>query len=150
MEIKLKAIGVIHSPFKKMEGMPIQPTRSDAIGTVEVFKEFAQGLKDIEGFSHIILLYPFNKSKNYNLLAKPFLDNRLRGIFATRAPARPNPIGLSVVKLLKVDDNNLIVEGIDVLDKTPLIDIKPYVPMFEPKQEDIKIGWLSKVGEKNE
>lgn len=137
----VKPIGIIHSPFKYKEDTPIQPSRSNAIGEVEVFREYQEGLDDIEGFSHIILIYEFHKSEGYSLKVKPFLDNKLRGLFATRAPRRPNKIGLSVVRLLKRKDNILTVKGIDVLDGTPLIDIKPYVPDFDP-DEKITIGWL--------
>jgi len=139
--MEIKQIGIIHTPFKTREETPIQPFRSKAIGQVEVFKEYEEGLTDIEGFSHIILLYNFHKSEGYSLMVKPFLDDKLKGLFATRAPKRPNQIGLSVVRLLIREENVLFVEGIDVLDGTPLIDIKPYVPNFEPNTE-FKIGWL--------
>jgi len=139
--MEIKPIGIIHSPFKTREETPIQPFRSNAIGRVEVFEEYEEGLTDIEGFSHIILLYNFHKSEEYSLMVKPFLDDKLKGLFATRAPRRPNQIGLSVVRLLVREENILFVEGIDVLDETPLIDIKPYVPNFEPNTE-FKIGWL--------
>jgi len=139
--MEIEQIGIIHTPFKTREETPIQPFRSKAIGQVEVFKEYEEGLTDIEGFSHIILLYNFHKSEGYSLMVKPFLDDKLKGLFATRAPKRPNQIGLSVVRLLIREENVLFVEGIDVLDGTPLIDIKPYVPNFEPNTE-FKIGWL--------
>jgi len=139
--MEIKPIGIIHTPFKTREETPIQPFRSNAIGQVEVFKEYEEGLTDIEGFSHIILLYNFHKSEGYSLMVKPFLDDKLKGLFATRAPKRPNQIGLSVVRLLIREENVLFVEGIDALDGTPLIDIKPYVPNFEPNTE-FKIGWL--------
>jgi len=99
--MRIKPIGIIHSPFKSREETPIQPSRSRATGQVEVFKEYQEGLDDIEGFSHIILIYEFHKSEGYSLKVKPFLDDKLRGLFATRAPRRPNKIGLSVVRLLK-------------------------------------------------
>lgn len=137
----IKPIGIISSPFKFRAETPIQPFRSRATGQVEVFKEYQEGLQDVKGFSHIILIYCFHKSRGYNLKVKPFLDDTLRGLFATRAPRRPNQIGLSIVKLLKQEENILIVRGIDVIDKTPLLDIKPYVPEFGP-DEKIKIGWL--------
>ena len=139
--MRVKPIGIIHSPFKCKKDAPIQPSRSDAIGEIEVFKEYQEGLEDIEGFSHIILIYWFHKSKGYNLTVKPFVDTQLRGLFATRAPMWPNQIGLSVVKLLRRKENILFVEGIDIIDGAPLLDIKPYVPDFEPG-EKIKIGWL--------
>jgi tRNA-Thr(GGU) m(6)t(6)A37 methyltransferase TsaA len=139
--MKVKPIGLIHSPFRSKSGTPIQPSRSRATGTVEVFKEYEEGLDDIEDFSHLILIYKFNKSRGYRLKVKPFLDGEDRGLFATRYPRRPNQIGLSIVKLLKRQRNILSVEGIDVVDKTPLLDIKPYVPDFVPAGT-IKIGWL--------
>jgi tRNA-Thr(GGU) m(6)t(6)A37 methyltransferase TsaA len=139
--MKVKPIGIIHSPFKSVEEAPIQPSRSQATGKIEIFEEYEKGLEDIEGFSHIILIYWFHKSKGYSLKVKPFLDTQLRGLFATRAPKRPNQLGLSVVRLLKRRENILTVKGIDVVDGTPLLDIKPYVPDFEPL-EKTEIGWL--------
>jgi tRNA-Thr(GGU) m(6)t(6)A37 methyltransferase TsaA len=139
--MRVKPIGIIHSPFKHREDTPIQPIRSKAIGEIEVYKEYQEGLEDIGGFSQIILIYRFHKSRGYRLKVKPFLDDKLRGVFATRAPRRPNQIGISVVKLLRRENNVLFVKGIDVIDGTPLLDIKPYVPDFEPEAE-IKIGWL--------
>lgn len=139
--MKITPIGIIHSPFNTREKTPIQPFRSNKIGRVEVYNEFAAGLQDIAGFSHITLIYRFHKSRGYRLLVKPFLDNQLRGLFSTRAPRRPNQIGISVVQLVKRKDNVLIVRGIDVLDGTPLLDIKPYVPEFSAAAR-VKIGWL--------
>ncbi|MDI6890274.1 MAG: tRNA (N6-threonylcarbamoyladenosine(37)-N6)-methyltransferase TrmO [Thermodesulfovibrionales bacterium] len=139
--MRFKPIGIIHSPFKSIQECPIQPSRSKAIGEVEIFKEYQEGLEDIEGFSHLILIYRFHKSKGYSLKVKPFLDDKIRGLFATRYPRRPNQIGLSIVKLLKRKENILSVEGIDVVGKTPLLDIKPYVPDFIPAGK-VKIGWL--------
>ena len=141
LSMEFKPIGLIHTPFESKEDVPIQPSRSRACGEVEVFKEYEEGLEEIEGFSHIILIYQFHKSEGYSLKVKPYLDDNLRGLFATRAPRRPNQIGLSVVKLLKRTENVLLVEGIDVLEGTPLLDIKPYVPDFHPK-ENVIIGWL--------
>jgi tRNA-Thr(GGU) m(6)t(6)A37 methyltransferase TsaA len=140
MEFILKPIGVIHSPFTEPKTTPIQPTRSQAIGQVEVAPQFAAGLQDLEGFSHLILLYVFHQAQGYALLVKPFLDDRLRGLFATRYPRRPNPIGLSVVRLLARYGNILEIEGVDVLDGTPLLDIKPYVPDFDVRT-DVRTGW---------
>jgi len=139
-----KPIGIIYSPFKEPKGTPIQPAGAKGVkGRVEVLPEYAEGLKDIEGFSHIILIYHFHRVKGYKLRVKPFMDDNFHGVFATRAPARPNPIGISVVRLLKVEGNILYVEDLDILDGTPLLDIKPYVPEFD-KREGIKIGWLEK------
>jgi len=136
-------IGVIHTPFKVAKGTPIQPAAGrDIEGTVELFAEFIPGLKDIEGFSHIILIYYFHKAKRTaSLRSKPFLDNKVHGIFAIRAPTRPNQIGISVVRLLKVDGGVLHIRDIDILDGTPLLDIKPFFPDFDRKQK-VRIGWL--------
>jgi tRNA (adenine37-N6)-methyltransferase len=140
MEFTMKPIGLIHSPFTNKTKTPIQPTRSQSTGTVEIYPQFADGLQDIEGFSHIILLYVFHQSIGYSLRVKPFLDDQLRGLFATRYPSRPNPIGMSMVRLLARRDNILEIEGIDILDGTPLLDIKPYVPDFDVRN-DARTGW---------
>jgi len=139
--MKVIPIGIIHTPFKCKKDTPIQPFKSKAIGKVEVFKKYQEALSDIEGFSHLILIYKFHKSKGYSLKVKPFLDDEQRGLFATRYPRRPNQIGLTVVKLLERKGNTLFVKGIDVIDGSPLLDIKPYIPDFGPR-EKIKIGWL--------
>lgn len=139
--MRVKPIGTIYSPFKNKKETPIQPFKSKAIGKVEVFKKYQKGLKDIEGFSHIILIYKFHRSRGYKLLVRPFLDSKMRGLFATRYPRRPNQIGITVVRLLNKENNILTVKGIDIIDKTPLIDIKPYVPEFATKT-NVKIGWL--------
>jgi len=143
MEFMMKPIGILHSPFTEKEGTPIQPTRSQAVGKVEVYPEYADGLQDLEGFSHIILLYAFHCSSGYSLQVKPFLDDQLRGLFATRHPCRPNPIGLSIVRLLACHENILDIEGVDMLDGTPLLDIKPYVPEFDVRNK-VKTGWYAK------
>jgi tRNA (adenine37-N6)-methyltransferase len=140
MEFHMYAIGVIHSPFSEKDQTPIQASRSKAIGSVELDSTFEDGLQDLEGFSHIILLYVFHRLQGYTLQVEPFLDDKKRGLFATRYPARPNPIGFSIVKLLAVHDNILDVEGVDVLDGTPLLDIKPYVPEFDLRT-DTRAGW---------
>ena len=142
MTIEYRPIGVIHTPFKKREGMPIQPVGADGVqGTVEVFQKFTEGLQDLEGFSHIILLYHFHQSTDASLRVTPFMDSQPRGVFSTRAPKRPNPIGISVVKLIKIEGSNLHVENVDIIDETPLLDIKPYVPEFDHYPVD-RIGWL--------
>lgn len=143
MELAMHPIGVIRSPFTEKADTPIQSSRSKAIGTVELFSDFVDGLKDVEGFSHIILLYYFHCSSGYELHVKPFLDNHLRGLFATRHPCRPNPIGMSIVRLLNIHNNRLEVEGVDVLDNTPLLDIKPYVSDFDVRSE-VRTGWYEK------
>jgi len=140
MEIKIESIGIIYSPFTEKSQTPIQSVHSQAIGRVEVNPRYAEGLKDIEGFSHIILLYAFHESNGYELHIKPFLDDNLRGLFATRYPYRPNPIGLSVVRLLSHEENILAIEGVDVLNGTPLLDIKPYVEDFDVRL-NTRQGW---------
>jgi tRNA-Thr(GGU) m(6)t(6)A37 methyltransferase TsaA len=142
MNVELKPIGVIHSPFLELEGMPIQPAGARGVqGTVEVFQEYRAGLKDLDGFSHIVLLYLFHQSQGFNLHVIPYLDTEIRGVFATRAPRRPNAIGLSVVQLNMVRDRILHIENVDILDGTPLLDIKPYVPEFDA-QFNVRTGWL--------
>jgi len=144
MEITYRAIGVIHTPFREQADTPIQGTFSDAEGTVEVFPEFAAGLKDIEGFSYLFLIYHFHKAEGYSLTAKPFLDgSEVRGVFAIRHFRRPNPVGLSIVELKQVRGNVLEVAGIDVLDGTPLLDIKPYIRQFDCR-EDARSGWVDR------
>lgn len=140
MEFVMRPIGIIHTPFRDPQQTPIQASRSQAVGRVEVHAEFAEGLQDIDGFSHLVLLYLFDRAAGYSLRVKPFLDDRERGLFATRYPHRPNPIGLSVVRLLLRQENNLTVEGVDMLDDTPLLDIKPYVPDFDMRT-DVHAGW---------
>jgi tRNA-Thr(GGU) m(6)t(6)A37 methyltransferase TsaA len=143
-EIEYKPIGVIHSPFKEPKGTPIQPAGAKGTnGIVEIFPEYAEGLKDIEGFSHIILLYHFHLSKGSTLLAKPYMDNETHGVFAMRGPSRPNPIGVSVVCLVRVEGNILYIRDVDILDGTPLLDIKPYIPEFDIREVK-RIGWLEK------
>ena len=145
MKIEYEPIGVIHSPFQSTEGMPIQPAGAEGIvGTVEVFSEFVSGLKDLGGFSHVILIYHFHRSSGFDLHIAPFMDKVQRGVFATRAPQRPNPIGLSVVRLVEIKGAILHVRNIDILDGTPLLDIKPYVPDFDYHQVT-RFGWLEQV-----
>lgn len=140
--MNFKPIGIVHSPFNKVLGVPIQPTAAKGIeGTVEVFTEFSDGLADLDGFSHIILIYHFHLAQKPKLKVIPYMDDQQRGVFATRAPSRPNPIGISVVRLNRIVNNILYIQDVDIIDGTPLLDIKPYVPDFDSK-EDIKIGWL--------
>jgi len=142
-EIKYNPIGIIHSPFKEIEGVPIHPRGAKNIkGSIEIRKELEGGLSDLDGFSHIILLYHFHLSKDYSLSIVPFLDDTPHGVFATRAPKRPNSIGLSVVKLIKIEKNILHIENIDIVDGTPLLDIKPYFKEFKDS-EKVRIGWLT-------
>lgn len=143
----MRPIGVIRSPFTEKDKTPLQASRSQAIGVVEIYPEFADGLKDIEALSHIYLLYAFHASSGYALQVRPFLDDQEHGIFATRYPYRPNPIGLSIVKLVSCKGNSLTVEGIDTLDNTPLLDIKPYVPDFDLRT-NVRTGWHETRSEK--
>lgn len=143
-EIKYRPIGTIHSPFKEPKGTPIQPKVSGGTeGSVEVFSEYAEGLKDLDGFSHIILVYHFHLCNKSSLSVIPYMDEVPHGVFSTRAPGRPNPIGISVVRLVRIEGNIIHVQDIDILDGTPLLDIKPYVSEFD---ENIvqKKGWLKK------
>lgn len=141
-EIQYRAIGVIHSPFKEPIGVPIQPKAAEGVeGVVEVFPEYAEGLKDVEGFSHLILLYHFHLTKPGRLQGKPYMDTVVRGVFAMRGPSRPNPIGISIVRLSKVEGTRLYIQDVDIVDGTPLLDIKPYVPAFDVRPVE-RIGWL--------
>jgi len=140
--IAFRQIGTIYSPYCITTDMPIQPRGALGVaGRVEVFPEYAEGLKDLAGFSHIHLLYQFHDAPGMQLSVVPFLDSEKRGVFATRAPTRPNPLGLSVVRLREVRGNVLLVENVDMLDGTPLLDIKPYVPAFDHWDVD-STGWL--------
>jgi tRNA (adenine37-N6)-methyltransferase len=146
--VELRAIGVIRSPFTEPEGMPIQPSGGAGVkGTVEVLPQYADGLQDLGGFSHIILLYQFDRNFGFDLKVVPFMDTRPRGLFSTRAPRRPNPIGFSVVSLEGITGRILHIGGVDILDETPLLDIKPYVPAFDAPQK-CRTGWLENLGEK--
>jgi tRNA-Thr(GGU) m(6)t(6)A37 methyltransferase TsaA len=140
--IVFSPIGIIHSPFTDLEGMPIQPTAArDVAGTITIVSQYEEGLRDLDGFSHIILLYHFHLSSGYSLTVTPFLDTVKRGLFATRAPRRPNPIGLSIVRLERIDGVHLHILDVDVLDGTPLLDIKPWAPAFDMR-ENTRGGWL--------
>ena len=144
MEFSMKQIGVIHTPFEEKSETPIQFSRSTAIGEVEVFPEYEEGLESIDELSHLILIYVFHEALgNHELLVKPFLDDQLHGVFATRFYRRPNPIGFSVVRLVQRTKTRLQVEWVDMLDGTPLLDIKPYIPDFDVHTVD-KLGWYAK------
>jgi len=141
-EIVYTPIGTIHSPFRRPKGTPLQPTgAADIEGWVEIFSGYAEGLKDLEGFSHLFLVYHFHRTRGYTLTVEPFMDNKMRGVFATRSPGRPNPIGLSLVRLDRIEGNILHIRDVDVLEGTPLLDMKPYVPAFDARK-GVKIGWL--------
>ena len=148
MTVSYQPIGIIHSPFEGVEKVPIQPAAARGVrGTVEVMPEFVAGLQDLHGFSHIILLYHFHRVRQVNLTVVPFMDDEPRGVFATRAPSRPNPIGLSIVRLLGIEGNLLQIENVDIVDGTPLLDIKPYVPSFDHNDAE-RIGWLEATGDR--
>jgi tRNA-Thr(GGU) m(6)t(6)A37 methyltransferase TsaA len=142
MELTYRPIGVIRTPFKEPRGTPIQPTGAMGVeGTVEVFPEYSPGLRDLECFSHVILLYHFHLAEGRSLTVKPYMDGDLRDVFATRFPGRPNLIGLSIVRLKGIEGSILRIMDVDIVDGTPLLDIKPYVPAFD-RREGVRIGWL--------
>jgi tRNA-Thr(GGU) m(6)t(6)A37 methyltransferase TsaA len=142
MKIEFTPIGIVRSPFETLDNMPIQPSGAKGIeGTADIFEEFRAGLADLDGFSHVILLYHFHRSSSFSLSVVPFMDSAARGLFATRAPRRPNQIGLSVVELIEIRAGILHIRNIDIVDGTPLLDIKPYVPEFDAP-EKARIGWL--------
>lgn len=141
--MQIEPIGTIYSPFKQIADMPIQPSGAKGVtGKIVLKPELTEGLADLDGFSHIIVLYKFHRAGSSSLTVTPFLDPDPHGVFATRAPSRPNHIGVSVLGLKKVEDNILQVENIDILDSTPLLDIKPYVPEFDQPAGTIRTGWL--------
>jgi tRNA-Thr(GGU) m(6)t(6)A37 methyltransferase TsaA len=141
--MQIEPIGIIHTPYHYKDDCPIQPAYSaTSIGTVELFKQYQDGLKDIESFSHIYLLYHLDRAGDIQLIRPTFLDDQPHGIYASRHPCRPNGIGLSIVKLIKRDKNILEIAGVDMLDGTPLLDIKPYIPRFD-LVPDATEGWLS-------
>jgi len=143
-EIVIKPIGIIHTPYKEPKGMPIQGTFEKGVtGRLELFPEYQQGLKDVEGFSHVILIFYFDRSGDEKLVGRPFLEDQTHGIFAIRSPHRPNHIGLSIVKLEKVESNIVTFSEVDILDGTPLLDIKPYVSHFDSRKKVVN-GWLDK------
>ncbi len=139
--ITYKPIGKVKSIYKQPAGTPIQPNNGVQPGEIEIYPEFQDGLMDLDGFSHVILLYHFHLLKNTSLKVIPFMDTTEHGIFATRSPARPNKIGLPVLKIVKIEHNIITVEGIDIVNNTPVLDIKPYVPQFDTPELS-EIGWL--------
>ncbi len=141
-EIRMLPIGVIHTPFTEIVATPIQPIAAEGIiGRLELRPEFEPGLSDLAGFSHITVLYHFHRVRGYALKVVPFMDTVERGVFATKAPKRPNHIGLSTLKLLSIHGTTLEVEGVDMLDGTPLLDIKPFYPRYD-NREGVKVGWI--------
>jgi tRNA (adenine37-N6)-methyltransferase len=136
-------IGIIETPFDDREGMPIQAAGGAGVrGRIQVFDKYMPGIQDLDGFSHLILIYHFHLTRDSPLVVTPFLDTTPRGVFATRSPNHPNPIGISIVRLLEIRGTTLEIEDLDIVDGTPLLDIKPYVPMFDHRQPE-KLGWLA-------
>ena len=146
-KIFVEPIGLIYIRFENPLNVPIQSQAAHEIpGIIEIFPKYSEGLKDLEGFSYLILIYYFHKIKESKLQVKPFLDEIERGVYSTRAPIRPNHLGISLVKLNEIDNNMMKVQGIDIVDRTPLLDIKPFIPTFDiPRatKDKIKIGWLT-------
>jgi tRNA-Thr(GGU) m(6)t(6)A37 methyltransferase TsaA len=143
-QIIINPIGVIRTPHTDIRNMPIQPFAAKGVkGYIELLPEYAEGLSDLQGFSHITLLYHFHKIKGYKLKVIPFMDTQERGIFSCKAPKRPNAIGISTVRLLGVEGNIVQIEQVDMLDGTPLIDIKPFYPKYD-NHDNVTIGWLEK------
>jgi len=143
-QIIIHPIGIIHTPHTDVKNMPIQPIAAEGIkGYIEILPQYIAGLKDIEGFSHLTLLYHFHKISGYELEVVPFMDTESHGIFSCKAPKRPNGIGLSTVRLISVEGNKIHIEQVDMLDGTPLIDIKPFYPRYD-NRENVEIGWLEK------
>jgi tRNA-Thr(GGU) m(6)t(6)A37 methyltransferase TsaA len=142
--MKIKPIGIIHTPYKDPKKVPIQGKFEKSVkGRIELFSKYRPGLKDIEGFSHLILIYYFHRAKKEKILAQPFLEDEIHGIFAIRGPMRPNHIGISIVKLERVNSNGLTFSEVDILDKTPLLDIKPFISYYDTRK-NVKNGWLDK------
>ena len=142
MEIRMRPIGVVHSPYKKPEDAP--PQGGETVSRIEIFKEFKEGLRDLEGFSHLHIIYWLHRSRRYSLLVRTPWDTRLHGVFATRSPRRPNPIGYAVVELLAVEGNVLVVRGLDAIEGTPVLDIKPYFSGIDAKPH-ARAGWFEEI-----
>lgn len=142
-EIVYKPIGLIHTPFKDLFSVPMQSVKARNIdGYIEIYPEYAEGLKDLDGFSHLIILFHMHEVKGFSLIVKPEIGNELRGVFSTRSPKRPNPIGFTIVKLVKIENAVIKIRGVDMLDSIPLIDVKPYIPESDSIPR-AKIGWLN-------
>ena len=145
MTFELKQIGTIRSPFCDLVNMPVQPKGArDVCATLEIDAAYREGLKDLDGFSHLYLIYHFHKVKEPKLSVIPFNDmtHTPRGVFSTRTPMHPNGIGLSVVELVKVEGTVVTIKGVDILDGTPLLDIKPYIENFDKAEGEVKSGWM--------
>jgi len=148
--VSYRPVGIIHSPWNNQDDVPIQPVVAHGTGgTVELLPEFKDGLADLEGFSHIVLLYHLHLSEGFSIQTIPQFDHHLRGVFATRSPRRPNPIGLSIVSLDRIENTTLYVSNIDIVDGTPLLDIKPYIPSLS-RQRGVRIGWLADIFKESE
>ncbi len=147
-EIVYIPIGIIHSPYNENDDAPVQPVyANDTLATLEIFDQYEKGLKDLDGFDHLVLLFHLNRISGYSLQVVPHFDSNRRGVFATRSPSHPNSIGLSIVKLVNVKNNIITVKGIDALDKTPLLDIKPYIQHLDYR-EKVEQGWWDKIKRK--
>ena len=143
-EITLKPIGIVHSPYESSKNIPIQGRFNDDVEAyVKLDKKYEKGLTDLEEFSHAIIVFYFHKADKITIMSKPYLENKEHGIFAIRSPSRPNPIGISVVKIKKIEGNKLYFTEVDVFDQTPVLDIKPYIKYFDIR-ENVKSGWLDK------
>ena len=143
--MQVRPIGVIHTPFCSASGTPIQPSAAKGtVGTIEIFDRYQEGLNDLEGFERIWLIYWFHKAAKHKIKVVPYLDDQERGLFSTRAPSRPNPLGISAVRLLKIDGNILTIGDVDILTGTPLLDIKPYVPQFDCFRVR-RCGWVGRM-----
>ena len=142
--IELKPIGIIRTPYTEPQDMPIQGRFRDNVeGWIELNEEYVPGLQDLEGFSHLFLIYYFHRSDKVELEGRPYLEDETHGIFATRSPHRPNHLGLSIVRLQRIEGNRIYFTEVDVLDGTPLLDIKPYVPDFDVRTE-VTTGWYAR------
>jgi tRNA (adenine37-N6)-methyltransferase len=147
MTVVMEPIGTIHTPFRTKDEAPVQGRyRPEALGTLDLLPEYEEGLLDIEGFSHLILLWVLDRAAPTELVRLPFLSDEPHGLFACRHPARPNPIGLTVVTFVKREGARLTVGGVDMLDGTPLLDIKPYVPQFDSFPDAVD-GWFQGRGD---
>lgn len=144
-DYKVKAIGLLKTEFETSDDTPIQPAFSQSIGKAIILDEYVPALRSLDSFTHIYLIYWFHKAKEPDLIVTPYLDNEAHGLFSTRAPARPNPIGISIVEIINIENNVITFRGADMLNDTPLIDIKPYVKRFD-EMNDVKDGWLDRIG----
>jgi tRNA-Thr(GGU) m(6)t(6)A37 methyltransferase TsaA len=143
LKYEVKPIGLINTPYETSAAVPLEPAFSESEGTADIYPDYVAGLDSLEEFSHIILLYWFHRAKQPQMKVVPYMDTVEHGLFATRTPSRPNPIGFSIVELLKIESGTIYFKGVDMLNGTPLLDIKPYVPEFDSPKAT-RIGWLEK------